>query len=117
VSDKGETTRRTYDVIAPEFLSRTKDRSKTAHLLDAFAAALASDALVLDVGGGPGFDATELRQRGLRAVTLDHSMGMLRAGRTEFPGDRLQADMLKLPVVAGSIDGIYANAAAKASSK
>jgi ubiquinone/menaquinone biosynthesis C-methylase UbiE len=110
MSGKGTTTRRSYDVIAPEFLARTRDRSKTSHWLDAFASALPPNALVLDVGGGPGFDAAELRQRGLRAVTLDYSMGMLRAGCAEFPGDRLRADMLKLPVADGSIDGIYANA-------
>ena len=42
------------------FLSRTRDRSRTAHQVDRFAALLPRGALVLDVGAGPGFDSAEL---------------------------------------------------------
>jgi SAM-dependent methyltransferase len=105
-----ERTRRSYDRIASRFLARTCDRSVVGFWLDRFASRLPADALVLDAGGGPGFDAAELRARGLRAVCADLSLGMLRAGLQEFPGPRVQADLRQLPFGDGSLDGVWANA-------
>ncbi len=90
-------TRRTYDEIAPEFLARSLDRTQLAQEHDRFAARLPPGALVLDVGAGPGVDSAELRRRGLRVVSVDLSLGMLRVARRELPGLRVQADMGELP--------------------
>ena len=103
-------TRTTYDRIAGRFLEKTRSRDSLMPWLDAFAARLPSASLVADVGGGPGFDAAQLRARGLRAVTLDLSLGMLRCGVREFPGPRILADMRALPFAPGSLGGIWASA-------
>ena len=112
VSDPGDETtrtRKTYDVIAPRFLARTSDRKPMQWALGDFASRLAPGALVLDIGAGPGTDSAELRKHGLRAVSVDLSLGMLAAGRELLPGPRVQADMRRLPF--GPVaDGIWSNA-------
>jgi SAM-dependent methyltransferase len=106
---KAERTRATYDAIAERFLERTRDRSGFADQFDRFAAHVGPGGLVLDVGAGPGGDAAELRRRGLRAVALDLSLGMLRSGRRDHPGPRVQADMARLPLRAVAA-GLWVNA-------
>lgn len=109
MSDESLRTRRTYDRIAAAFLANTRDRFPMQVALDAFRSRLAAGALVLDVGAGPGTDAAELRARGLRAVAVDLSLGMLKEGVASLPGPRVQADMRRLPF--GPVaDGIWANA-------
>lgn len=103
-------TRRTYDKVAGRFLENTRDRSVTSPWLESFARLLDPGAAVLDLGAGPGCDSTELRRLGLRAISLDLSLGMLRAGLLEFPGPRVQADARQLPFRSGSLDGVWANA-------
>ena len=91
--------------------SRTRgDRSSIHAWLDRFAALLPVGASVLDLGAGPGVDSAELRQRGLRAVSVDLSLGMSRAGCREFPGTRVQADIRRLPFRSSSVAGVWANA-------
>jgi ubiquinone/menaquinone biosynthesis C-methylase UbiE len=107
--ERGSRTRQSYDRIAGRFLERTRDRTPMQAALDRFAALLAPDALVLDVGAGPGADAAALRARGLRVVSVDLSLGMLRAGTDEFPGPRVQADMLRLPFRPAA-QGLWVNA-------
>ncbi len=109
MSEESVRTRRTYDRIAGAFLANTRDRFPMQAALDEFRERLAGGAVVLDVGAGPGADSAELRARGLRAVTVDLSLGMLKEGAGFFPGPRVQADMRRLPF--GSVaDGIWANA-------
>ena len=103
-------TRETYDKVAARFLENTRDRSPIAFWLVRFAQRLAPGALVLDLGAGPGFDSAELRRLGLRAISLDLSLGMLRAGLREFPGPRVQADARRLPFPDGSFAGVWASA-------
>jgi SAM-dependent methyltransferase len=43
-------------------------------------------------------------------VSLDLSLGMLRAGLREFPGPRVLADARDLPFPDGSFAGVWANA-------
>jgi ubiquinone/menaquinone biosynthesis C-methylase UbiE len=78
--------------------------------LERFAERLGAGARVLDLGAGPGCDSAELRRLGLKAVSLDLSLGMLRAGVREFPGPRIQADARQLPLRDGSLAGVWANA-------
>jgi len=103
-------TRATYDAIAQRFIENARDRSGVISWLARFAAALPAGALVVDLGAGPGIDTVELRRRGLRAFSLDFSMGMLRAGVEDYPGPRLQADARRLPFRAGALAGIWASA-------
>lgn len=110
MSDAARTTQRTYDAIAEAFLERTSDLRRSRPWLDHFAAALPPGALVADVGSGPGRDTHGLRACGLRAIALDRSRGMLRAGRARFPADRVQADLLALPLRPASVAGVWANA-------
>jgi len=110
MTGRRRTTHDTYDRVAEAFLANTRDRSRTASLLDGFAARLPPAARVVDLGAGPGCDAAELRARGLDAIALDLSMGMLRAGLRDFPGTRVRADMRRLPFARSSLAGVWANA-------
>lgn len=103
-------TRDTYDRIAPKFLAKTRRREVIREEIRDFAAALAPGALVLDVGAGPGFDSTQLAELGFRPIAADLSRGMLDVGREAFPVPRVQCDMRSLPIAAGGLDGIWANA-------
>ena len=101
-------TRATYDAIASRFLENARDRGDLSRWLARFATGLPAGALVVDLGAGPGIDAFELRRLGLRAVSLDFSMGMLRAGVEEYPGPRLQGDARRLPFGSGALAGVWA---------
>jgi SAM-dependent methyltransferase len=103
-------TRRTYDQFAERFLERLSDRTVMQDWLDGFAACFPAGGLVLDLGSGPGYDTAELRVRGLRAVSLDFSIGMLLAGTRACPGERVQGDLRSLPFASASVDGAWANA-------
>src|SRR3954451_3841215 len=61
-------------------------------------------ARVLDLACGTGDLCNELQHAGLRAVGVDFSAGMLGAATTTAP--LVRADVLRLPVANGSIDGI-----------
>jgi SAM-dependent methyltransferase len=110
MDDPVSRTRDTYDAIAAEFLRNTRDRSEMRGWLDRFASLLPAGALVLDLGAGPGFDSAELRKRGFEAVSVDLSLGMLRAAVREFPGPRVQSDLRRLPFPSCSVCGVWANA-------
>jgi SAM-dependent methyltransferase len=101
---------RTYDEVAREYLENTSARSRLDVYRRRFAERLATRALVLDVGCGPGGDSLELRALGLGVVGLDLSLGMLRATPLARRGPRVQADMLELPVADARVDGVWANA-------
>lgn len=101
-------TRSTYDRIARAFLERTVDRRGIRHMRRQFMAALPRDALILDIGCGPGFDADHFRGEGHRAIGIDLSHGMLRLASEEYgAGAYVQADMRHLPC-GRTADGIWA---------
>jgi SAM-dependent methyltransferase len=110
MDDPSRTTRDTYDAIGARFIENARDRAAMIPWLDRFAASLPTAALVLDVGAGPGMDTADLRQRGLRAIGLDFSIGMLHAGMREFPGPRVQGDARRLPFASAAVSGVWANA-------
>ncbi|MEO5821168.1 MAG: class I SAM-dependent methyltransferase [Vicinamibacteraceae bacterium] len=110
MDDPTRLTRGTYDVVAPRYLEKARDRGALRPHLDAFVAALTPGSRVVDLGAGPGFDTALLVGRGLRAIGIDFSLGMLRAGVGESPGARLQGDARRLPVATGSMEGVWANA-------
>ncbi len=59
---------------------------------------------VLDLASGTGDMCIDLAAAGHRPVSVDLSLGMLRADRSGAP--RVQADILRLPVADGSVDGV-----------
>lgn len=61
-------------------------------------------ALVLDLASGTGDLCLDLRRAGYRPISIDLSLGMLRADRSGSP--RVQADILRLPVPDGRVDGV-----------
>lgn len=102
-------TRQTYDLIAAEFARQNSvAAAEIAERLDELTASVPAGSAVADIGCGPGRDVTTLRARGLRVAGIDLSLGQLRAG--EVPG-LLQADMRHLPLLAGSVRGIWCWAA------
>jgi demethylmenaquinone methyltransferase/2-methoxy-6-polyprenyl-1,4-benzoquinol methylase len=61
-------------------------------------------ALVLDLASGTGDLCLDLRRAGYRPISVDLSLGMLRADRSDSP--RVQADILRLPVPDSCVDGV-----------
>ena len=59
---------------------------------------------VLDLASGTGDLCIDLRRAGLEPISMDLSFGMLSNDRSGAP--RAQADILRLPVPDGSVDGI-----------
>jgi ubiquinone/menaquinone biosynthesis C-methylase UbiE len=97
-----DTTIKTYDRIALDYLERSRDRTAISHHLERFAGLIRSQELdiypVVDVGCGPGYDISMLRQRGLSGIGIDLSWGMLETGINHYPGSFVQANMLQIPL-------------------
>lgn len=64
---------------------------------------LPAGSVVIDLACGTGDFCREIEKRGMVAVGLDLSMGMLVAARTEAP--LLHADILQMPLPAAAVDG------------
>ncbi len=65
---------------------------------------LSAGSRVLDLASGTGDLCIDLAKSGLRPISVDLSLGMLRADRSGAP--RVQADVLRLPVRDGAVDGV-----------
>lgn len=65
---------------------------------------LAPGSLVLDLASGTGDMCIDLAHADLVPISVDLSYGMLHAGRSSAP--RVQADILRLPLPDGSVDGV-----------
>src|ERR1700752_5365900 len=65
---------------------------------------LALGSRVLDLASGTGDLCVDLARAGSRPVSIDLSLGMLRADHSGAP--RVQADILRLPVPEAVVDGI-----------
>jgi demethylmenaquinone methyltransferase/2-methoxy-6-polyprenyl-1,4-benzoquinol methylase len=65
---------------------------------------LPTGSLVLDLASGTGDLCVDLRHAGHRPISVDLSLGMLRADHSGAP--RIQADILRLPVPDGRADGV-----------
>lgn len=106
--DKRTAVRDMFDAIAPRYdlINRimtfrldVRWRRRAIRTL-----ALPARSRVLDLASGTGDLCIELRDAGLRTISVDLSLGMLRADRSGSP--RVQADILRLPVPDGSVDGV-----------
>ena len=110
MSTRQRTTTETYDAIATEFRERTRDFARGVEHVERFAGVVPAGALVADLGSGPGRDTRLLRARGIDSFCLDLSLGMLRAGRVEYPASRVQGSLLALPLRSSILAGAWANA-------
>jgi SAM-dependent methyltransferase/GNAT superfamily N-acetyltransferase len=99
----------TYETIAENYLARQTDGPWQREALDRFSAALPPPARLLEVGCGPGRDASMLRAAGYAVLALDRTWAMLRLAESSG-APRLQADSRALPLRDGSVDGVWANA-------
>ena len=61
-------------------------------------------ALLVDVGGGPGYFADALREAGARAVCVDVDAVEMRARGGAMPTDAILGTALQLPLRTGSVD-------------
>jgi demethylmenaquinone methyltransferase/2-methoxy-6-polyprenyl-1,4-benzoquinol methylase len=106
--DKVRAVRSMFDAIAPRydlvnrvmtFRLDVRWRRTAVRLLG-----LPARSTVLDLASGTGDLCIDLARAGHRPVSCDLSLGMLRADRSGAP--RVQADILRLPVPDGSVDGV-----------
>ncbi|MEM9747699.1 MAG: ubiquinone/menaquinone biosynthesis methyltransferase [Actinomycetota bacterium] len=106
--EKVAAVRDMFDAIAPKYdrLNRiisfrldVRWRKRTVRDL-----ALPTGSTVLDLASGTGDLCIDLAAAGLRPLSFDLSFGMLSADRSGVP--RVQADILRLPVPDGSVDGV-----------
>jgi SAM-dependent methyltransferase len=66
---------------------------------------------VADLGCGPGSDGARFAGEGYRVVGMDLSAGMLAIAARRLDGRVTQADLRRLPLVSGRLDGIWCVAA------
>ena len=107
-TDKAAMVQDMFDAIAPRydlvnrvmtFRLDTRWRRKAVRDLR-----LPAGSRVLDLAAGTGDLCIDLRRAGLQPVSMDLSFGMLSNDRSGAP--RAQADILRLPVPDGAVDGI-----------
>lgn len=97
-----------FDRVAPTYermnrvISLGQDHRWRRHALDALA--LDRGSLVVDLACGTGDLCRDLTARGLRAVGVDYSAGMLAAAHTVSP--LVQGDAALLPFPDRSVDGV-----------
>ncbi|MCP2328560.1 SAM-dependent methyltransferase [Hamadaea flava] len=107
--DAVSVTRSTYDVIAAQFAeAQAEGYPELTADLTWLASRISAGSRVADVGCGPGRDLALLRGIGFRAIGLDLSAEMLRAGGHTGVA---QADMRTLPLRDGCLDGLWCQAA------
>ena len=106
--EKKRAVREMFDAIAPRydlvnrimtFRLDVRWRRKTVRDLG-----LPARSTVLDLAAGTGDLSIDLREAGLTPISMDLSYGMLAADRSGAP--RAQADILRLPVPDGAVDGV-----------
>ncbi|GAB3169741.1 hypothetical protein GCM10027259_01680 [Micromonospora palomenae] len=102
-------TQRTYDAISTTYArANSTIDPKLLEDIALLTTRLPAGGMVADVGCGPGREVRLLRERGLRVVGFDLSLGQLRTGG--LPGVA-QADMRHLPLRSGAVDAIWCQAA------
>ena len=106
--DKHAAVQAMFDRVAPSYERMNKiislglDRRWRREAVDALF--LSRGSLVLDLACGTGDLCRDLTDRGLRAVGVDYSAGMLAAAHTVSP--LVQGDAASLPFPDGSVDGV-----------
>jgi demethylmenaquinone methyltransferase/2-methoxy-6-polyprenyl-1,4-benzoquinol methylase len=107
-ADKVQAVREMFDAIAPRY--DLVNRLMTFRLdvrwrrVTVESLGLPAGSNVLDLASGTGDLCVDLAAAGHRPTSIDLSLGMLRADRSGAP--RVQADILRLPIGDGAIDGV-----------
>ena len=107
-SEKVVAVQEMFDAIAPRynFVNRLMtfglDKKWRRHTIDSLL--LPSGSRVLDLASGTGDLCIALRQNDFTPLSIDISLGMLKADRSGSP--RSQADIQRLPFPNASVDGI-----------
>ncbi len=99
-------TTEAYDQTAARYAARSfypLERELTR-----FRRLIPAGGLALDVGCGPGQYARALISRGVRVAALDLSQGMLRQAQRHGLTWLCQADMRRIPLADGAVDGCFA---------
>lgn len=106
--DKVVAVREMFDAIAPRydlvnrimtFRLDVRWRRRAVRALE-----LPAGSTVIDLASGTGDLCRDLQRAGLHPYSFDLSFGMLSADRSGAP--RVQADILRLPLTDGSVDGV-----------
>ncbi len=106
--EKVAAVRQMFDTIAPRY--DLVNRIMTFRLdvrwrrLAVATLALPAGSTVLDLASGTGDLCVDLATSGLQPISTDLSFGMLSADRSGAP--RVQADILRLPIGDGAVDGV-----------
>jgi SAM-dependent methyltransferase len=108
-----DSTRTSYDLVAPEYTrliaDELKDKPLDRELLDRFAERVAGRGRVCDLGCGPGHVARYLYERGVDVLGIDLSPGMLEQARQINPGIEFrQGNMRALDLSDEALAGIVA---------
>lgn len=107
-AEKAKAVQQMFDAIAPRydlvnrimtFRLDVRWRRKAIRSLN-----LPAGSLVLDLAGGTGDMCIDLKKLGMQPISVDLSFGMLSADRSG--AQRMQSDILRLPVQDASVDGI-----------
>lgn len=111
--DGRERTRRSYDTVAREYRGRLSDELTGKPLDRALLAALIEQAVpgapVADLGCGPGHVAAWLAGRGVPAVGIDLSPGMVAVAREAYPRVEFrEGDLVRLPAADGEFGAAVA---------
>jgi SAM-dependent methyltransferase len=89
-----EQTRKSYDLVAEEYVRRLyhelENMPLDCEVLECFAAAVRDQGLVCEIGCGPGQVARYLHERGVAAVGFDLSPRMVELARQLHPGIEFQ---------------------------
>ena len=107
-AEKVRAVREMFDTIAPRYdlvnriMTFRLDVRWRRKAVAALSLPLGSS--VLDLASGTGDLCIDLARAGHHPISVDLSLGMLRADRSGAP--RVQADILRLPVPDGSVDGV-----------
>jgi ubiquinone/menaquinone biosynthesis C-methylase UbiE len=97
-----------YDQIASGYARRQAGRGLAfTDLMDAFTARLPAQALVADLGCGPGHDGARIVAAGHRVIGVDRSAGMLSVAAQRLAGRVVRGDLRRLPLAPAGLDGIW----------
>lgn len=102
-------TQETYNTYAPQIAERYWETDLT-RAWEAFSVLLKPDAIVADLGCGPGRDTGQFSGRGFRAIGMDYSYGMLLQATERAPASYVQGDLRNLSFASGAFHGAWVNA-------